>query len=356
MGPRVRVLDRAEADARESSRGGSPVPRPGRGGPGVPARTHTLRKVPTMRQPLVRRIALSALAALALVPLTACERDIGPAPAHPSSAVRWEGADDSPDPSAAEFASLERRFDARLGVYAVDTGTGREIAHRADERFAYASTFKALAAGAVLRRYSSGGLDRVVRYAREDLAPHSPVTEKHVDTGMSLRDLCEAAVRFSDNTAANLLLDALGGPEGLDAVLGELGDDTTRMSRREPGLSEAVPGDTRDTSTPRAFARNLRAFVLGDVLDEDGRALLTTWLRTGTTGKDLIRAGVPEGWTVGDKTGNGGYGTRNDIAVVWPPDGEPIVMAIMSSRDHKDAEHDDALIAEAASVVARRFS
>ena len=165
----------------------------------------------------------------------------------------------------------------------------------------------------------------------------SPVTEQRVGTSMTLKALCSAAVRYSDNTAANLLLDELGGPKGLDAILEELGDDVTRMERREPELNDWAPGDTRDTSTPRALARDLRAFVLGDVLEAPERAQLTRWLRTNTTGDALIRAGVPDGWKVGDKTGTGAtYGARNDIAVVWPPDRAPIVIAIMSNRAEPD--------------------
>lgn len=252
-----------------------------------------------------------------------------------------------------DLKALERKFDARLGVYAVHTGTGEEVAHNDGERFAYASTFKAMAAGAVLRKYSLEGMDKVITYSEDDLAEFSPVTGKHVDTGMTLGELCDAAVRHSDNTAANLLLDAIGGPKGLDAVLEGMGDDVTRMEREEPGLNDWAPGEGRDTTTPRAFAEDLRAFVLGDVLEKDERAQLTEWLRTNTTGDGLIRAGVPGDWTVGDKTGAGGtYGTRNDIAVVWPPDTAPIVVSIMSNRKDADAAYDDALVAQAASVVA----
>ena len=178
------------------------------------------------------------------------------------------------------------------------------------------------------------------------------MTERRVGTSMTLRALCSAAVRYSDNTAANLLLDHLGGPKGLDAILEELGDDVTRMERREPELNDWAPGSTRDTSTPRALAHDLRAFVLGDVLEAPERAQLTKWLRTNTTGSGLIRAGVPDGWTVGDKTGTGAtYGARNDIAVVWPAERAPIVIAIMSNRPDPDAEHDDDLIARAASAT-----
>jgi beta-lactamase class A len=323
----------------------------------------------TMPNSRARRTVLGVLAALVLVPLAACGQDGSPGAASPPAASTTPSPSPSPSadadttadaaaqPAGRDLKKLEREFDARLGVYAIDTGTGREIAYRDGERFPFASTFKALAAGAVLREYSLSGTDKVITYSRDDLVAHSPVTEKHVATGMTLRELCDAAVRHSDNTAANLLFDALGGPKGLDAVLEELGDDVTRMERREPELSRWAPGETRDTTTPRALATDLRAFVLGDVLGKDERAQLTTWLRTNTTGDALIRAGVPKGWVVGDKTGTGsGYGARNDIAVVWPPDGAPVVMAIMSNRAGEDAAHDDRLIARAASVVAASLS
>ncbi|GGV85253.1 beta-lactamase [Streptomyces gelaticus] len=309
-----------------------------------------------------QRLTVCVLAALALLPLTACSgEDLHPSPSsspvasspHAGATAPAEGA----KPFTRRFEELERKFDARLGVYAIDTGTGREVTHNDGERFAYASTFKALAAGAVLRKYSVDGLDEVITYSRDDLVSNSPVSEKHVGTGMSLRALCDAAVRFSDNTAANLLLDRLGGPRGLDAVLAGIGDDVTRMERREPQLNEWSPGAVSDTSTPRALAGDLRAFVLGDVLGKGERAQLTEWLRTNTTGDELIRAGMPKNWVIGDKTGSGGtYGTRNDIAVVWPPDGAPIVVAILSNRTKEDAEYDNELIARAASVVADALS
>ncbi|MFD7087661.1 class A beta-lactamase [Streptomyces sp. NPDC059896] len=314
-----------------------------------------------MQYTRARRAVLGALSALALVPLVACGQESSAASSSssatssPSATATGPGA--ATKPFAGELKELERTFDARLGVYAIDTGTGREVAYRDGERFPYASTFKALAAGAVLRKYSLGGMDRVIRYSKDDLVANSPVTEQHVETGMSLKELCDATVRYSDNTAANLLFDELGGPKGLQAVLRGIGDDVTLMERREPELSRWVPGDTRDTSTPRALAGDLRAFVLGDVLGKGERAQLTEWLRTNTTGDELIRAGVPEGWVVGDKTGSGSYhGARNDIAVVWPPDSAPIVMAIMSNRPDKDARYDNKLIAEATSVVVDALS
>jgi beta-lactamase class A len=246
---------------------------------------------------------------------------------------------------------LEERFDARLGVYAIDTGTGRSVAYRPDERFAYASTFKALAAAAVLDDTTDAELDRVVRYSADDLVTYSPITEQHVGEGMTLRAIADAAVRYSDNTAGNLLLRHLGGPQRFEKELRQIGDRVTDAARYETALNEARPGDRRDTSTPRALAHDLRAYAVADALEPADRDVLIGWLRGNTTGGQLIRAGVPDGWVVGDKTGAGGYGTRNDIAVIWPPDRAPIVLAVLSSRDEQDASYDDALIAEATEAV-----
>ncbi|GGZ60641.1 beta-lactamase [Streptomyces subrutilus] len=291
---------------------------------------------------LSRRASLAALSALAAAPLVAGAAAPAGAAPRPST--------DRPSTHRA-LRDLEEEFGARLGVYAIDTGSGRCVAHRADERFAYCSTHKALTAAAVLDRNSLAELDEVVRYCAADLVANSPITEKHVDTGMTLRELCDAAVRFSDNTAGNLLFAELGGPKAFQAALAALGDRTTRADRVETALNEAVPGDLRDTSTPRALVADLRAYALGDVLPADKRAVLVDWLRRNTTGGRLIRAGVPADWQVGDKTGAGSYGTRNDIAVAWPPAAAPVVLAVLSSRPARDAAYDDALIARAARVV-----
>ncbi|MFD7407920.1 class A beta-lactamase [Streptomyces sp. NPDC059866] len=305
--------------------------------------THPLR--------IRRGAAWAAAGLLALAALPACGQHTASGAGSPAGAAP-SASPAGTKPTTAEFRALEREFDARLGVYALDTGTGRSVGHRADDRFAYASTFKALAAGAVLRKYGTDGIDKVVRYSRDDLVENSPVSENFVETGMSLRGLCAATLWYSDNTAVNLLLDELGGPEGLEKVLEEFGDDVTEMDRYETEMSEGTPGDIRDTSTPRAMAGSLRAFLLGDALKRDERELLRQWMTTNMTGRTLIRAGVPDDWDVADKSGTAGYGGRNDIAVVWPDDGgNPIVMAVLSTRDKKDAERRDALLAKAATVA-----
>ena len=271
---------------------------------------------------------------LVLLLLTGCAaRTAAPAPAPPAAAP--------------PFPELEARFGAHLGVYALDTGSGKEVAYHADQRFAYASTIKALATGAVLRNGTA--LDKVLAYSSEDVVAHSPVTGGR--TSVTLREAARAALQQSDNTAGNLLFGELGGPQGLNAALREVGDTTTHADRTEVALNEAVPGDVRDTSTPRAMATALRAFLLGDALPADSRAVLEGWMRGNTTGATLIRAGVPAGWTVADKTGAGNYGTRNDLAVAWPPSGAPVILAVMSTKDVQDASHEDGLIAQATSAA-----
>ncbi|MED4029165.1 class A beta-lactamase [Priestia megaterium] len=247
-----------------------------------------------------------------------------------------------------EFAKLEEKYDANLGVFALDTGTNKTVTYHPDERFAYASTHKALAVGALLQQKSIEDLNERIFYTRDDLVNYNPITEKHVDTGMTLRELADASLRYSDNTAGNLILQQLGGPDGFKEALEKIGDDVTLPERFEPDLNEVNPGETHDTSTPRALATSLQTYVLGQALPENKRALLTDWMKRNTTGDALIRAGVPKSWEVADKTGAGSYATRNDIAILWPPKGDPIVLAILSNRTEKDAEYNDKLIAEAA--------
>ncbi|GAB6613420.1 class A beta-lactamase Bla1 [Bacillus cereus] len=250
-----------------------------------------------------------------------------------------------------DFSQLEKKFDARLGVYAIDTGTNQTISYRSNERFAFASTYKALAAGVLLQKNSTEKLNEVVTYTKEDLVDYSPVTEKHVDTGMTLGEIAEAAVRYSDNTAGNILFHKIGGPKGYEKALRQIEDRVTKSDRLETELNEAIPGDKRDTSTAKAIATNLKDFTVGNALPDQKRNILTDWMRGNATGDKLIRAGVPKDWIVGDKSGAGSYGTRNDIAIVWPPNRAPIIIAILSSKDEKEATYDNQLIAEAAEVV-----
>jgi len=254
----------------------------------------------------------------------------------------------------ARFLELERRLKGgRLGVLAIRNGQWRAAGYRQTERFPMCSTFKASLAAAVLQKIDRGEEhpDRVVNYSTDDLISHAPVTEKFVAEGMPVSELCKAAVEVSDNTAANLLLRMVGGPAGLTRFWRSIGDDETRLDRIELALNEAVPGDPRDTTTPAAMARDLQRFFEASVLKPASRKLLGNWMAGATTGLAAIRAGAPKGWRVGDKTGNGQRNSSNDIAVLWPPKGQPIYMAIYTTGGELTGAPRQAVIAEAARTV-----
>jgi beta-lactamase class A len=253
--------------------------------------------------------------------------------------------------TTAAFDALEKKYSADLGVYAVDIRTGRTIAYHSNERFAFASTYKALAAGVLFARSTDDELAATIHYDATDLVDYSPITGQHVETGMSLHDLVAAALQYSDNTAANLMLEHLGGPPGLHEALRRLGDNTTNVDRTEPDVNTAIPGDLRDTTTPHAIAVDLRAYLVGNALTPTRRAMMTQLMLGNTTGAPWIRAGLPSDWTIGDKTGSGGYGTRNDIAVAYRPDGDPVLISIMTDRNIVGAASDDTLIAEATQQI-----
>ena len=255
----------------------------------------------------------------------------------------------------ATLSGLERRHGGRLGVAILYAGPRPVIVtQRGDERFPFCSTYKALAAALVLARVErrQDSLSRRVAYGPGDLVPYSPVTEPHVGSGMTLGALCEAAVGMSDNTAGNLVLDSFGGPAALTAFLRTLGDDASRLDRREPELNEAAPDDPRDTTTPAAMARVLQRVVLGNGLAPGSRTQLAAWLMASRTGDARIRAGVPGGWRVGDKTGSGAHNLTNDVAVLWPPRGAPRVVAAFYADADGTAEERDAVLAEVGRVAA----
>jgi beta-lactamase class A len=217
------------------------------------------------------------------------------------------------------------------------------------------STFKVLAAAAVLKLVDEGKehLDRMVAYGKEDILEYAPITKEHLkEGGMTLGDLCAAAVEQSDNTAGNLLLRTIGGPVGLTSFFRALGDEITRLDRMEPDLNTAIPGDERDTTTPAAMRDDLVRLLTGDVLSPASRSQLETWLAGNKTGAQMIRAGVPTSWRVGDKTGRGANGATNDVAVLRPPNKPPIFLAIYSVGSTTAANDRTATVAEVARVVA----
>jgi beta-lactamase class A len=256
----------------------------------------------------------------------------------------------------AAFARIEATLGGRLGVSVLDTGSGQRAGRRQDERFPMCSTFKLLAAGAVLAQVDARKekLDRRIVFGRQDLITWSPVTETQVGgAGMTLAALCEAAVILSDNTAANLLLGVLGGPAGLTAYLRGIGDSVTRLDRTEPSLNEALAGDPRDTTSPAAFLSTTQTLTLGSALSDGSRQRLQGWLRGNKTGDNRLRARLPQGWQAGEKTGTGANGTANDAGLLWPPGGAaPILVSAFLTGGSAKPEARDAALAEIGAAVA----
>ncbi|MHB1022256.1 MAG: class A beta-lactamase [Acidobacteriaceae bacterium] len=248
---------------------------------------------------------------------------------------------------------IEKASGGRLGVAVLDTATGATFAHRGDERFPMCSTSKLLTVGAVLTNVDAGKdhLDRRILYTAKDLVTYSPATKHHNGAGMTLAELCAAAITLSDNTAANLLLSTLGGPAGFTRFARTLGDKVTRLDRTEPTLNEAMPGDPRDTTTPTAMLGNLHTLVLGHALSAGSREHLTQWLLANTTSGEKLRAGVPTGWRVADKTGSGGYGSNNDVGVLWPPQHAPVLVTIYLTDTKATTQQGNATVADVARAV-----
>jgi beta-lactamase class A len=254
------------------------------------------------------------------------------------------------------IAQVEKRAGGRLGVAALDTQSGRRIAWRAAERFAMCSTFKLLLVGAVLRRVDTGQdtLDRRVDYDHRDLLDYAPVARAHLAAGhMTIATMAEAAIVYSDNTCANLLLASLGGPPGVTAFARMLGDGRTRLDRTEPALNTAIAGDVRDTTTPNAMLDDLDRLMLGPVLEPASRASLKAWLIACKTADKRTRAGLPPGWTSGNKTGTGENGATNDVAILWPPGRKPVLLAVYFTESAIALPAREAVIADVARVVTK---
>ncbi|MYM66797.1 class A beta-lactamase [Pseudoduganella sp. FT55W] len=252
------------------------------------------------------------------------------------------------------LARLEKESGGRLGVAALNTADGRLVLHRADERFPFCSTFKMMLSAAILAREPSL-LKKRIQYEKSDLVPHSPITGKRLAEGMTVAELCEATLQISDNAAANLLMKQIGGPAAVTAYARSIGDTEFRLERWETELNTAIPGDVRDTTTPLAMAKSLQKLVLGDALPAAQRKQLKDWMLGNPTGATRIRAGVPSGWPVADKTGAGDYGTVNDIAVIWPPGKAPIVLAVYLTQPNKDDKSRPDIHGEVAKVVIEAF-
>ncbi|MWA07921.1 class A beta-lactamase [Streptomyces sp. BA2] len=260
---------------------------------------------------------------------------------------------------AKQLSGLEQEYSARLGVFARDTVTGRTVTYRADEHFPMCSVFKTLAAAAVLRDLDRNGtfLAQRIRYTSEDAmnSGYHPITGRpeNLADGMTVGELCAAAVSHSDNGAANLLLRELGGPTAITRFCRSIGDKTTRLDRWEPALNSAEPWRKTDTTSPRAIGHTYARLILGNALAGEDRSRLTGWLMSNTTNGERFRAGLPADWTLADKTGGGKeYGVANDVGVVWPPGKSPLVLAVLSTKHAPEGPTDNPLVAKTVTLLA----
>ncbi|MCJ0873893.1 class A beta-lactamase [Streptomyces sp. AP-93] len=266
------------------------------------------------------------------------------------------------DGITSRLRELEQQHSARLGVFARNMRTGRTVAYQADERFPMCSLFKTIAAAAVLRDLDHDGefLAKRIQYTEEYVkrSGYSPETGKaeNLETGMTVAQLCDAAICYSDNTAGNLLLRELGGPAAITRFCRSIGDGRTRLDRWEPELNSAEPWRVTDTTTPRAIGRTYARLTLGDALTPQDRERLTGWLLANTTSGDRFRAGLPADWILADKTGGGKYGGNNNAGITWPPDNAPIVMAVLTTKHEEDAPADHPLVAKTAALLAAELS
>lgn len=255
-----------------------------------------------------------------------------------------------------QLAQIEARTGGRLGVAILDTANGRVQGWRLDTRFPMCSTFKVLLASAVLARKDRGeeSLARRIVYTKAQVVPYSPLSGPRAGgEGMTVAGLCEAALTRSDNTAANLLLESIGGPGAVTAFARSLGDPHTRLDRNETTLNEAREGDPRDTTTPAAMVADLRELLLGERLSTASREQLIAWLVANQTGDARLRASLPKDWRVGDKTGTGDNGTANDIAILWPPQRAPLLVTVYLTRATRATPAErDAAIAQVGALVA----
>lgn len=258
------------------------------------------------------------------------------------------------------IAATESRLGGRLGVAALDISTKRRIEYRAEQRFPMCSTFKLLLVARVLSLSDAKhlGLGQTVPYTQSDLLDYAPITRAHLaDGGMTIEALCAAAIEYSDNTAANLLLKVTGGPKGVTHYARTLGDYVTRLDRTEPALNTAIPGDPRDTTSPHAMLQDMQKILIErKALLPESRKLLQVWLEGDTLGRNFLRAGLPTGWRAGDKIGMGKNGSLNDIAICWPSNRAPILVAAYSVGSPATENDHATAFAEVARIVTSTFS
>lgn len=272
----------------------------------------------------------------------------------------WPAAANAAAPAwlAQAAQGQEQSLKARIGI-AVLSADGRVVAqYRGAELFPLNSTHKVLLCAALLRAAEQNRLslnDKTI-FSKKDLVAYSPITEKLFGNGADSasadwRYLCSAAVSHSDNTAANLISAKMGGPAAITQFLREAGDRITRLDRYEPALNSAIPGDRRDTTAPLAISRTLRALLFTDIINAQSRQQLRQWMSDDAVADNLLRAALPQGWRIADKSGAGAHGSRSIIAAVWPQSGAPWLIAIYITATKAPMAQRDKAIARLGAVI-----
>ena len=264
----------------------------------------------------------------------------------------------TPNTVQENFSKLESKYGGRLGISVLNPANNHFIQYRSHEHFPMCSTSKIMPIALVLKHSMQNRkfLQTKIFYTEHDIVSHSPVTQHHINNGMTVEELCEAVMRKGDNTAVNLLIKELGGVEKINNFARSIGDNNFRLDRLETNLNTAIPGDLRDTSTPFSMQKTLYKLLTGDVLGAIQKEKFENLLKSNTTGTKRIRAGIPSNWIAGDRTGTCAFGTTNIIGVVWPPNHKPIFIAIYFTRNTKDVAPCEDIIASATQIIVKEFA
>ncbi|KTT83107.1 BlaZ-like penicillin-hydrolyzing class A beta-lactamase [Mammaliicoccus sciuri] len=262
------------------------------------------------------------------------------------------------DATTQDLKKVEDKYDANIGVYALNTATDEEITFNEDKRFAYASTFKAVSSAMLLEKTPHNELNNKVHVSKEDIVPYSPVLEKFINKDITIKKLIEATMLYSDNTANNMIIEELGGYKEVNKRLKSLDDKTTKPSRMEPELNIYDPKSNRDTSTPQAFGKTLNKLINDGRLSKENKAFLIDLMINNKSGDTLIKKGAPKNFKVADKSGQAiTYASRNDVAFVYPKgESKPIVLVIFTNKEGKTDKPNDKVVSETAKVVLEKFN
>lgn len=262
------------------------------------------------------------------------------------------------DATTQDLKKVEDKYDANVGVHALNTATNEEITFNEDKRFAYASTFKAVSSSMLLEKTPHNELNKKVHVSKEDIVPYSPVLEKFINKDITIKKLIEATMLYSDNTANNMIIEELGGYKEVNKRLKSLDDKTTKPSRMEPELNNFDPKSNKDTSTPKAFGKTLNKLINDGRLSKENKAFLIDLMINNKSGDTLIKKGAPKNFKVADKSGQAiTYASRNDVAFVYPKgESKPIVLVIFTNKEGKTDKPNDKVISETAKVVLEKFN